>query len=257
MKHVSFVVLAGLVACSGPSASIDLDEADRAFKTRGIDRLRIADVQPVPNKWLAVTLLTQANQRWYGVPPGSVLRSGESMALRVGLSRGAFVYVINQTDNGALRLLYPENEQENRFMPGGSEIRIPPSNMDGSKDVFVLDEKPGLEKMFVVASRARIPAVLAAIKDKISASSLRVYTRPSDQRPLAAPESGPDEPVVEEASQEVDAGVVFDMQQSEESDVLTRGGRGVVRRKQSPTLDADDREGRGYTLVLVTIDHRP
>jgi uncharacterized protein DUF4384 len=94
-------------------------------------------------------------------------RSGDRYRIRLALAEKAHVGILNLDTSGALNLFFPFEEASGRLrdfdlrqpFPAGSTIEIPPS----THDPYQLDERPGTERFFVVASKRDLQEELLGI----------------------------------------------------------------------------------------------
>jgi hypothetical protein len=82
------------------------------------------------------------------VKEGSTLRSKDNLRIDVRPSRDCYLYVIIHDSQGIVDLLFPSQMASgNNHAKGGRTYTIPKNN-----DWFVLDENPGTETIYIVAS---------------------------------------------------------------------------------------------------------
>lgn len=93
-------------------------------------------------------------EHWKLLKQGGSLRSGDALRMRVNLTHSAYVYVIQFFSDNTARVLYPPEGERHRQLPAGVEVLLP----DPGK-VFILDEQPGMEHIYVIASRKPLEEV--------------------------------------------------------------------------------------------------
>ncbi len=105
------------------------------------------------------------------VTDGAELHSGDQFYLSFQASTACYAYIINEDSRGAMNILFPNQlAGDNRIEPGVS-YKIPTG---GPEMMFELDDMPGTETMYIVASREPQPEVqrlLAAITKPAGADS--------------------------------------------------------------------------------------
>lgn len=137
---------------------------------------------------LRVEAVTKSGQGF--VESGKTLRTGDQIALHVGISEAAYVYVGHSAPTGAQTILYPTSGNE-LFAPG-TERRIPAPGQ-----WLRLDKEIGREDVFVYASRTPLSAdeVLSRLKQDRArsqaaaapAKTSAATTRPATKRPARRP----------------------------------------------------------------------
>ncbi|HKB16211.1 MAG TPA: DUF4384 domain-containing protein, partial [Planctomycetota bacterium] len=93
--------------------------------------------------------------------PLAQARSGERYRIRLTLEERAHVGILNLDTSGALNLFFPFEEAPGRLLdfdlwqpfPAGSPVEIPPS----THEAYRLDERPGTERFYVIASERVLP----------------------------------------------------------------------------------------------------
>ncbi len=206
--------------------------------------------------------MTHQGGHWFGVPSRSVLYSGENMRLEVGLQHPAYLYILTQTNEGDIELLYPADESENSLLPAASVVQLPsPDSAFG--DVFVLDEIPGQETLYVVASNRRLPRSVQRLVRLLDSESQvlvpvsgdpelnRYPAPPPPSRPLprAQRPPGPTGPTVR------NGGRLSSSRRRARNRLATRGLQAVRSETRDGTIDAAP-DSEGIAVVLVEIDHR-
>lgn len=85
--------------------------------------------------------------------PDRVFRSGDRIKLKVQSNDSGFLYIVHQGSSGAWEVLFPSAE----FKQGSNELVANQSVMipAGDEMDFEFDEKPGLERIFIVLSTVR------------------------------------------------------------------------------------------------------
>lgn len=95
---------------------------------------------------LRYSILKMEGERGTEVPVTTRFRSGDRIQLVLEANQGAYLYVVTQGSSGAWRILYPgpgAKAGSNRLRAGQAHVSR-----------FRLDERPGVEKLFVALSRA-------------------------------------------------------------------------------------------------------
>jgi hypothetical protein len=88
------------------------------------------------------------------VQSGEHLPSGGCLALEISLSQAAYVFLVGRSADGQLTELFPSEcpafkEIETRLQPG-KQLRFPPLS-ELSQGILVLDDSPGMEKVYAIA----------------------------------------------------------------------------------------------------------
>ena len=123
-------------------------------------------------------VLLERDGRLRRVPTTYAFRSGDRFKFEVETNRSAYVYVLNRTLQGDARrlesrgieeirdddrrdrsgsrrkytLLYPGRGRRPMAVREGSRVQLPP----GSDSYFVMDDEPGVERVYVLASERQI-----------------------------------------------------------------------------------------------------
>jgi hypothetical protein len=141
-----------------------------------------------PEKPVEVTLrveaITKAGQHF--IESDDTLRTGDRLALHVGVSEASYVYVGLASAAGTRALVFPASTAQTAVQPG-TEQRIPAAGQ-----WFKLDRDTGQEDVFVYASRRQLTSAEAL--DLVKKDSGRVKKpaaaspkKTSVKRPAATP----------------------------------------------------------------------
>lgn len=159
------------------------------------------------------------------VPVSTRFHSGDRLQLRVQANADGYLYIVSQGSSGAWQVMFPSpsrNSGSNRVKAGEDHTSI-----------FRFDSKPGVEKLFIVLSRAPVkdldsviydlkgnpepqkePMMLASnltVNDPLVSRLRNSYTRDMVLEEVAAPETSERAMYVVNKSAGPDARVVADL----------------------------------------------
>ncbi|MFM7202036.1 MAG: DUF4384 domain-containing protein [Myxococcota bacterium] len=121
-------------------------------------------------------------EHWKLLKQGGSLRSGEALRMRVNLTHSAYVYVVQFFSDNTARVLYPPEGERHRQLPAGVEVLLP----DPGK-VFILDEQPGMEHIYVIASRKPLEEVDANLVEAFEVLQFSTRAETGGKLPQDAP----------------------------------------------------------------------
>ena len=136
-------VLAAWLAAGGVQAQQRVEEARRGQRIN--DRLE-----------LRYTLEVEEDDERNAVAVTDGFESGGRFTLRVRPTQDAYLYLFASNPNGEFTLVAPEQEGDGslpRSVEGGTDVRLPAGS------TLVLDEEPGVERLYLLASRAPLDEV--------------------------------------------------------------------------------------------------
>lgn len=110
---------------------------------------------PTPDKPPNVTLRLDgisSSKGAHELEPGEVLRSGDRMAVNVGVDQPSYVYVAVASATGSPQFIFPKSGDQQ--VDGAKPVRIPAN----PEKWIILDKQVGQEDVFVYASPKPIPS---------------------------------------------------------------------------------------------------
>ena len=113
-----------------------------------------ASVRPAgapPFLTVTAQALPEGQAGWRPLTEGSALQSGDRFALRVAVERPAYVYLLQQTEEGR-RQLWPPPGESGRVSP---QVLV---DLPGGGAYFRLDQTPRREILYAVATEAPLDA---------------------------------------------------------------------------------------------------
>lgn len=103
--------------------------------------------------------------------PDAVFSPGDSLALKVEAARQGRILVLRRTEDGNLRLLFPDQGQDNRVGPGGGLLVPIRAREEPGEDTLVLVLAPeGAAE--AARPELRAPARAGALRDRRAAPPL-------------------------------------------------------------------------------------
>jgi hypothetical protein len=130
-------------------------------------------------------LLRGADNEYAEVTPGTVFHSGEHIRLSFLANEPGYFYVIQQGSSGAWSPIYPpRNASPESTRIEAGKLQIVPS---GTRS-FAFDQQPGVEKLYVILSRAPIDDIDRAIRNL------------NNGGPAPSPDTGDNSPPLEAAN---------------------------------------------------------
>jgi hypothetical protein len=153
-------------------------------------------VQAGPANPITLTTSMRANRagKTFPVVDGDALKTADEVEMFVGVSEPAYVYVVQFFADGTSAVLYPQpcppagqprppNGCGDVLAKPGTELRIPEAG-----DAFALDDNPGSEHVYFVASREPITKAdkaIAGVIDNVRKSAAE------PPKPAPAPKTTP------------------------------------------------------------------
>jgi hypothetical protein len=124
---------------------------------------------------LRYSLLKLSGSRFEEVDAESIFRSGEHIRVSVSVNDSAYLYIVNQGTSGTWKVLFPNARvaEGANFVAAETRHEIP-----SGSGAFRFNETPGVERVFILASRERI----ANLDDLIYSLRGRTVTAPADQK---------------------------------------------------------------------------
>ncbi len=122
------------------------------------------------------------NGEFAAVDPDESFSSGDRIRLRIEVNNAGYLYVVHRGSSGIWSALFPQTDASavNNAVQKGGKYEIPAGL------VWAFDQKPGIEKLFIVFSRHQQPSLeglVDAIRDKSDAQPEK--TGPTSKEYLA------------------------------------------------------------------------
>ena len=150
-------------------------------------------------RWAFAVMSTRDGKSVAGpVTPEMTLRSGDRLKMMIELQKRCFVYLFHDDGRNTIKLLFPYTlEQFARYYQPGSRYYVP-----RAEGWFKLDNTPGREKFYLVASSKRLDELekaysqyLAAVGDEKAAAGKALSGRIAElskmRRELCSPAERP------------------------------------------------------------------
>lgn len=233
----------------GATSSTPVSPVDSALSTRGLTRTTAGGAVPSAD-WskarASLYILARTREGVVAlVSSGAKLHTGEQIELHVSVGRPSYVYLIQVSPNQRATILYPEEGEPDRMLPG-TDYRMP-TNSDVR---FALDANVGTERLMFVVSEEPLATGDADLRALIT--QLRETGRWTDESEAAA--AGP------RASQGAPAGERARTKEGPRNGPVHGAGalRGFVRETTGTGRALDVRpDASGVALAIFTFDHLP
>jgi hypothetical protein len=160
---ISVVLLARIfMGQTSPASGISARELyDRPVKKTSVVPQKGAQVVPVGDVTLAMRyhVLKKTGTRFEEVDSDSTFTTGDVIKIRVALNSPGYVYIAQTGSGGTWTVLFPSGARDgDEILKPNLEVEIPKESFG-----FMFDANPGVEKLFVAASRQPIPDLKQAI----------------------------------------------------------------------------------------------
>lgn len=141
------LLLGATFGCGGPQKNPD---PQPTLQTQPVQQ-----TAPTPEKPPNVTLRLDgisSSKGAHELEPGEILRSGDRMAVNVGVDQPSYVYVAVASASGSPQFIFPKSGDQQ--IDSSKPVRIPAN----PEKWIVLDKQVGQEDVFVYASPKPIPS---------------------------------------------------------------------------------------------------
>ncbi len=114
-----------------------------------------AVVKPFPYSEIGLSVVVTGYRESGGkfvLQSGDDLEQGDGFSIQVSVQQSGHLYIIHQTTEGVIKVLYPQKERpltkNDSYVKGGTTISLPENNSS-----YILDNNLGLEALTIIAAK--------------------------------------------------------------------------------------------------------